>query len=283
MNWLHRTAANCGPFTGAGLVRAHNPDPGSASWQPQQRSRQEFIFEPPQGLQLCPLDCKWVHTWIDSAHMAALVCTVCICLAMCAYAVATRLRRGLLDLLRMPGPPGRWAAGNLYEILRPDFHRVMARWAARYGEVFKVQVLGLHGVVVACPSTIQRLFGRGEGDIPKHVGSYWHLDILWSEGRTHSIFTDLATDTWRAVRRAVAPCFSASAVRCTRNEGLGPMSGAPLAVPERLRALRAPQSGLCGHSILPALQAELSAREAQSGGAGRVASAAGPSSSRGHG
>ncbi|KAK9827287.1 hypothetical protein WJX81_000437 [Elliptochloris bilobata] len=91
----------------------------------------------------------------------------------------------------------------------------MSRWSAKYGEVFKVQVLGLHGVVVACPETIQRLFGRGDDDIPKHTGSYWHLDILWGEGRTHSVFTDLATDSWRAVRRAVAHCFSTGAVRQT--------------------------------------------------------------------
>ena len=134
--------------------------------------------------------------------------------AAVAYVAAAVFRRRTLDLSRMPGPRGRWGSGNLADILQPHFHRVMSRWAAKYGEVYRVQVLGLNGVVVACPETIQRLFGRGNDDIPKHVGSYWHLDILWSEGRTHSIFTDLATDSWRAVRRAVAPCFSTAAVRC---------------------------------------------------------------------
>ena len=134
--------------------------------------------------------------------------------AAVACVAAAVFRRRTLDLSRMPGPRGRWGSGNLADILQPHFHRVMSRWAAKYGEVYRVQVLGLNGVVVACPDTIQRLFGRGDDDIPKHVGSYWHLDILWSEGRTHSIFTDLATDSWRAVRRAVAPCFSTAAVRC---------------------------------------------------------------------
>lgn len=139
---------------------------------------------------------------------------LCSCLASCICALAVYRKRRLFDLPRMPGPSGHLWTGNLSDILKPNFHRVMARWAAKYGEVFRINVMGLHGVVVACPDTIARLFGRGDDDIPKHVGSYWHLDILWSEGRTHSIFTDLSTDTWRAVRRAVAPCFSASAVRC---------------------------------------------------------------------
>lgn len=210
------------------------------------------------------------------AHMSVLVsvCTLCSCLALCAYAMTARWRRRLLDLPRMPGPPGHWATGNLSDILRPDFHRVMARWAALYGEVYKVKVLGLHGVVAACPSTIQRLFGRGEGDITKHVGSYWHLDILWSEGRTHSIFTDLATDSWRAVRRAVAPCFSASAVRCTQTWGCTCRAGGNPGTARRPCE---------AHTAPPALQAQLPAGEAQGGGPGGVAAAAGPGGCRGHG
>lgn len=188
--------------------------------------------------------------------------------------MTARWRRRLLDLPRMPGPPGHWATGNLSDILRPDFHRVMARWATLYGEVYKVKVLGLHGVVAACPSTIQRLFGRGEGDIPKHVGSYWHLDILWSEGRTHSIFTDLATDSWRAVRRAVAPCFSASAVRCTQTWGCTCCAGGNPGTARRPCE---------AHTAPPALQAQLPAGEAQGGGPGGVAAAAGPGGCRGHG
>ena len=146
----------------------------------------------------------------------AYACVLALCgsLALGACVARALVRHRLLDLPRMPGPRGRWGSGNLADILQPHFHRVMSHWAAKYGEVYKVQVLGLHGVVVACPETIQRLFGRGDDDIPKHVGSYWHLDILWSKGSTHSIFTDLATDAWHAVRRAVAHCFSTAAVRC---------------------------------------------------------------------
>ena len=181
----------------------------------------------------------------------------------------------MLDLSRMPGPRGRWGSGNLADILQPHFHRVMSQWAAKYGEVYKVQVLGLNGVVVACPETIQRLFGRGDDDIPKHVGSYWHLDILWSEGRTHSIFTDLATDSWRAVRRAVAPCFSTAAVRCAAAQ----RHCTVLAGRSRTRARRLSFSKCTGCSGCCAVQADLPAGEAKGGRPDCVAEEAGTHSS----
>ena len=182
--------------------------------------------------------------------LEAHTCALALCGSLAAGAcVATAVHsRRMLDLPRMPGPRGRWGSGNLADILQPHFHRVMSRWAAKYGEVYRVRVLGLNGVVVACPETIQRLFGRGDDDIPKHVGSYWHLDILWSEGRTHSIFTDLATDSWRAVRRAVAHCFSTAAVRC---------AAAPRRCVVPSGRSRTRQGGLLGENLLDAVGAVL--------------------------
>ena len=122
-----------------------------------------------------------------------------------------------LDLPRIPGPPGRALVGNLADILRPDFHKVMARWAVKYGEVYRINILGLDGVVVASPEAVSAVLGMGGHpgtEVPKHAQSYWALDLLWGSGDTHTVITGLNTDTWKTVHRAVAPCFNSAAVRC---------------------------------------------------------------------
>ena len=153
----------------------------------------------------------------------------------------------------MPGPPGRPLVGNLAEIWKPNFHKIMTRWAALYGEVYRISILGLDGawlcrlilmlvwgwcqawglfsdpalsrrrvpcksagVVVASPEAVSAVLGLGGkmgSEVPKHAQSYWSLDLLWGDGDTHTVITGLSTDTWKAVHKAVAPCFNTLAVR----------------------------------------------------------------------
>ena len=161
-------------------------------------------------------------TTTDNLCVRACVVPILKSLAWClavvfGHAVLQARRSKLrLDLPRIPGPPGRLLLGNLADILRPDFHKVMARWAAKYGEVFRINILGLDGVVVASPEAVSAVLGMGGhpgSEVPKHAQSYWALDLLWGSGDTHTVITGLNTDTWKTVHRAVAPCFSSAAVR----------------------------------------------------------------------
>jgi cytochrome P450 len=118
----------------------------------------------------------------------------------------------------MPGPPGHPIIGHLLQLLRPDFHRVLSRWAEKYGGVYRISILGLQGVVVSDPEAIARVLGRDRGitEIPKHLASYSQLNLLWGDVHQHSIFTGPTSETWRLVRRAVSPCFSSANIRHTR-------------------------------------------------------------------
>ena len=167
-----------------------------------------------QGLRffLIP-DTSWLGTHAGPFLQSLAGCFV---LMLCYLILQARRSKLNLDLPRIPGPRGRPLVGNLADILRPDFHKVMARWAAKYGEVYRIKILGLDGVVVASPEAVSTVLGMGGhpgSEVPKHVQSYWALDLLWGTGDTHTVITGLNTDTWKTVHRAVAPCFNSAAVR----------------------------------------------------------------------
>ena len=61
-------------------------------------------------------------------------------------------------------------------------------------------------MVVASPEAVSTVLGMGGhpgSEVPKHVQSYWALDLLWGTGNTHTVITGLNTDTWKTVHRAV--------------------------------------------------------------------------------
>jgi hypothetical protein len=162
----------------------------------------------------------WAATQPLACVLVPLVCACALVVILPAHlALHAWHSKSRLDLPRMPGPRGRPLVGNLADMLRPNFHKVLARWAATYGEVFRISILGLDGVVVASPEAVGAVLGLGGpagSEVPKHAQSYWSLDVLWGNGSTHTVITGLSTDTWKTVHRAVAPCFSSLAVRCGR-------------------------------------------------------------------
>ena len=167
------------------------------------------------------LNCgMWAVTQPLAGLLVPLLCACALAVILPAHLALHAWRsKSRLDLPRMPGPRGRPLVGNLADMLRPNFHKVLARWAATYGEVFRISILGLDGVVVASPEAVGAVLGlRGPAgsEVPKHAQSYWSLDVLWGNGSTHTVITGLSTDTWKTVHRAVAPCFSSLAVRCGR-------------------------------------------------------------------
>jgi hypothetical protein len=48
-------------------------------------------------------------------------------------------RSQLYDLPRIPGPIdyAHPVFGNLFELLRPDFHKVLLQWTNKYGGIFR--------------------------------------------------------------------------------------------------------------------------------------------------
>lgn len=44
------------------------------------------------------------------------------------------------------------------------------------------------------------------------IFEHWR-DQLWGDGTVHSIFTDINTDKWKLVRKAVLPAFSSNSIK----------------------------------------------------------------------
>jgi cytochrome P450 len=142
---------------------------------------------------------------VMGATMFGMILFIVFCLA----------RNNRRQILGLKGPRGTPILGNLRELLRPNFHRVLSDWAEQYGGVYGIRILGLDGVVVSDPDAVAEILGRERtsSEIPKHQLSYKQLNLLWGKVDQHSIFTGQNTERWRSTRKAVSPCFSSANVR----------------------------------------------------------------------
>ena len=171
----------------------------------------------------------------------AAAATAALALAALLSALTTiRARRSALAFL--PCAPGgvSWLVGHTPDMLAPDFHLRLSAWADALGPTFTINgICGSRAVVISDPVSLAIALGaRGTSStvtpspptralpgnplpaaapfatpFPKWRPAYGVMDGVWG-GKVPSIFTvaDL-TPTWRAVRRATAPCFSAAAIR----------------------------------------------------------------------
>lgn len=112
------------------------------------------------------------------------------------------------------GPAGWPIIGHLPYLLRPNFHRILRSWSDMYGPMYKINVFGMPGIILSDPAAIRTVLCRSKEtlEVPKHVTSYKELNALW--GGKPSLFTsEHGDETWRLVRKAVAPAFSTANVR----------------------------------------------------------------------
>ena len=74
----------------------------------------------------------------------------------------------------IPGPwrKARPVVGNLLECLRPDFHKVLLKWADDYGGVLRIKFLWKDALIVTDPAALAAIMGRGDGALDKAAGMY---------------------------------------------------------------------------------------------------------------
>ncbi|GBF93726.1 cytochrome P450 [Raphidocelis subcapitata] len=135
--------------------------------------------------------------------------------ALAALWLLESIRRPSHDLDKIPGP---WRSalpvvGNVLECLRPDFHRVLLKWADDYGGIVRVKFLWKDALIVTDPAALATIMGRGEGALDKAAGVYATINYMCDPHGAPNLLTGAATDSWRAVRRAVAASFSAANIR----------------------------------------------------------------------
>jgi len=64
-------------------------------------------------------------------------------------------RGAIRQLADLPGPPGRRIFGNLLEVDVGQLHRILFRWADRYGPLYRIRLMHHPLLVVADPAAIQ--------------------------------------------------------------------------------------------------------------------------------
>jgi cytochrome P450 len=127
----------------------------------------------------------------------------------------TNNRRATHDLDAIPGPWKRALPiiGNIHELLRPDFHKVLLNWADEFGGVVRVKFLWKDALIVTDPAALGAIMGRGEGALDKASAAYAPINAMCTHKGSPNLLTSAADDTWKAVRRAVAVAFSAANIK----------------------------------------------------------------------
>ncbi|KAI8477013.1 MAG: cytochrome P450 [Monoraphidium minutum] len=131
------------------------------------------------------------------------------------YLLANSIRRAAHDMDAIPGP---WrkalpVVGNLLDCLRPDFHKVLLKWADDYGGVVRIKFLWKDALIVTDPQALASIMGRGEGALDKAAGMYSTINYMCDPHGAPNLLTGAATDTWKAIRRAVAVSFSTQNIK----------------------------------------------------------------------
>ena len=84
---------------------------------------------------------------------------VCVGAALAGLRVAAWLRAYLI-LRRLPGPQGHLVLGQLGDVVKPDHHRTLHRWACKYGGIYRMRLAHIH---VSRPSPAGLYCGPGWG------------------------------------------------------------------------------------------------------------------------
>jgi hypothetical protein len=93
---------------------------------------------------------------------AAILLPSCSCCCNPPAAAAAVIRGNKYDLDKVPGP---WKkalplVGNVLDCLRPDFHRVLLKWADEYGGIYRMKFLWHDTLIVTGARGQQQLQQR---------------------------------------------------------------------------------------------------------------------------
>ncbi|KAK9827618.1 hypothetical protein WJX81_006830 [Elliptochloris bilobata] len=116
-------------------------------------------------------------------------------------------RRRSLALKHLPGPTYGWL-GIIDALRRRQIHRSATEWANVFGPIFRVRLLWFHAVVITDPELAREVLHSPHLDKLRYLYSF--LDPFL--GGTN-LLTGHTDAHWKAVRKGVAPAFSAGNMR----------------------------------------------------------------------
>lgn len=134
-----------------------------------------------RGIGLRPFQTVCIHLWATSHFTMEILKSMLLLVIVCSITWWTL--KGLVSqfilLSRIPGPKGHVISGHLRHLLQRDYHRTLACWSEVYGQIFRINILGVQGLVISDPKVIASLLGqdRGVNAVPK-LRAYQELDMV---------------------------------------------------------------------------------------------------------
>jgi cytochrome P450 len=108
------------------------------------------------------------------------------------------------------------SSGHAGALTGADLFKSFASWTDQYGPIFKLRLLHTPVVVVTDPDLAQQVLRKSSPEyVPKDRSMYWPLE-LGVKPQLPNILTDSDGPYWKAVRTAVAVCFSITNLKKVR-------------------------------------------------------------------
>ena len=99
-------------------------------------------------------------------------------------------------------------AGHADAVVAADAFKHFSAWANTFGPLFKIRTVHISWVVMTDPSLAQQLLKKSSlSYIPKSRELYWPIELL-VKPHLANILSSSDGPYWKAVRTAVAVCFS---------------------------------------------------------------------------
>ncbi|WIA39640.1 hypothetical protein OEZ86_005717 [Tetradesmus obliquus] len=123
----------------------------------------------------------------------------------------------MLDLLDIPTPWGSpfIGLGHLLQMALhvSNGHEQFLKWHEVYGPIVRLRLLYRDVVIVADPQVASELLGKGPNECPRRTPEYTLFNAAHGMPGYGAILTEQDEERWKAIRRAIAPAFTLSAVR----------------------------------------------------------------------
>jgi fatty acid synthase len=162
------------------------------------------------------------HLPLAAAVAAGLAGARLLCTAAAASIAAGR------TLSSWPSPPAASALlGHAAALATPAHHLVLARWARDHGRAYALRVAWKWAVVITDPVAATAILDGRPARTGLDKGAlYSRFNSLNPDPGRGTVFTSPSDAHWAAVRAAVAPCFTARAVKARFKALAGPPAAA---------------------------------------------------------
>ncbi|GAX83026.1 hypothetical protein CEUSTIGMA_g10453.t1 [Chlamydomonas eustigma] len=118
------------------------------------------------------------------------------------------------------------------QAITSDFaHKVICDKAKELGPIFRIRLAHIPAVLVTDPTEVSKITSRGDGFLDKSKQLYDAFNQLHKPD-SQNMFTAATDETWKALRRAVAPCFANNNIKAAVPVILGACEAAVKAMKE---------------------------------------------------